>query len=144
MSSAITLWIDIAVLSTILGSAAVQLPSIIAETQDPIIQMTEDKTAKDTYGSTIPAMRAETGSDIIMMLVNADDNIPYPRSIKINDTPIIDLNSAFFAQQQSNVHAILADSGTWKLGNMQDYKVTSVEFVQDNAEGDYWHYTLVP
>ena len=136
-------WLSLAILVLVLGISTVELGILLREASTPIIKDYEDKTALNATGSIMSDFEGQTGVDILMSLANADLNVPYPRSIRINNTPIIDINDAFLADVSSNLAAIYSPSGQYKLGSMLDYKVDKVEFVSDNVNGDYWQYTLV-
>lgn len=136
-------WLDIAILVLVMSMSVMQFPILFEETSKPIIKDYEDKTALFAGGSVYTELANKTGAELMMSIVNADENTPYPRSIKINNTKIIDLDNAFIANKQLNISGIYSSSGEYKLGTMLNWNIESVTFVQDKINGDYWHYVLV-
>lgn len=137
-------WIDFAILVVLMGVATILIMPLMIELKTPIITDYSDKTVLDATGSIMTEAEIKTGADLFMAISNTDLNIPYPRSIRINNTPIIDLNNAFLTNLSANLAMIYTDSGDYKLKSMLNYKITSVEFVHDTTNGDYWQYTLQP
>lgn len=137
-------WLDLAVLVVMMGVATIILFPLMVELKTPVIADYSDKTALDATGSIMMEGEIKTGADLFLAISNTDLNIPYPRSIRINNTPIIDLNNAFIAKLSENLALIYTDSGDYKLKSMLNYKITSISFVHDDVNGDYWQYTLQP
>ncbi|MBQ2885837.1 MAG: hypothetical protein IJE43_19100 [Alphaproteobacteria bacterium] len=135
-------WLQLAVLVLVLGIGSYNVSALFRETSTPIIRDYQDKTALDAKGSLMVEGAIKTGADLMFALINSDLNLPYPRSIKINSSPIIDLNNAFIANLDTNLALIYSSVGEYKLSTMLDYKVTKVEYIWDDVNGDYWHYTL--
>lgn len=135
-------WLQLAVLVLVLGMGSFNVSALFREASTPIIRDYQDKTALDAKGSLMVEGAIKTGADLMFALINSDLNLPYPRSIKINSSPIIDLNNEFIANLDTNLALIYSSAGEYKLSTMLDYKVTKVEYIWDDINGDYWHYTL--
>lgn len=107
------------------------------------ISYTEDKTALDVQNSLYMYEDIKTGKDLMMSLVVVDDNVAFPRSIRINNTPIIDLNNAWIINKYTNIVKVYETGGQWKLGNMLDWKIQEVKY-EYNSGDPYLHYILSP
>lgn len=141
MNSGISYYLDLAVLVISMAFAMLTLPNLTAAWQTPIITQIEDKTALDSEQSVYTEPTLKTGYDLLMSLVVADNLVPYPKSIRINDTPVIDLDNSWMMHKNENIGIIYSDSGSWKLSTMLHYKITKVEFVQNGGD-PYWQYIL--
>lgn len=141
MNSALSYYWDMMLLVLVLAIAVVNLPILTTEWSNGIAVRMEDKTALDSDNSIYVDDVMKTGADLMMALAIVDSMIPYPRSIRINDTPIIDLDNAWIASKTSNLISIYSSSGNWKLGTMLNHQITKVEFVENGGD-PYWHYTL--
>lgn len=107
------------------------------------ISYTEDKTALDVQNSLYMYEDIKTGKDLMMSLVVVDDNVAFPRSIRINNTPIIDLNNAWIINKYTNIVKVYETGGQWKLGNMLNWKIQEVKY-EYNSGDPYLHYILSP
>lgn len=135
-------WLQLASLVLVLGMGSYNISALFREASTPIISDYQDKTTLNAKGSLMVDGDVKTGADIMFALINSDLNLPYPRSIRINNTPIIDLNNTFMADLDTNLALIYSSAGDYKLSTMLDYKVVDVKYVWDDVNGDYWHYTL--
>lgn len=133
---------DVVMLVLVMGWSILNLPALMRATNEPIIAGIEDKTALEVNGSIYDSSAVQTGADLVAALLNVDANTPYPRAIKVNDSPVMKLDGAFYANKQNNLSLMFSASGDYKLSTMLDYSVESVTFVPDN-NGDYWHYVLI-
>lgn len=143
MHNTVSIWLDVAILVLVLGMAVTNITPLLVEASKPIVKDYEDKTALKSYGDTYTESRVKTGADLVASLLNLDENIPYPRSIRVNNLPIIDLDNAFITNKQPNISAIYSKYGDFKLSTMLEWTITKIEFVYDPVNGDYWHYVLV-
>lgn len=107
------------------------------------ISYTEDKTALDVQNSLYMYEDIKTGKDLMMSLVVVDDNIAFPRSIRINNTPVIDFNNEWIVNKYTNIVKVYETSGQWKLGNMLEWKIKEVKY-EYNSGDPYLHYILQP
>ena len=137
-------WLEFAILIVVMGVSVIILTPFINAISTPIIADYSDKTAVDATGSIMTEDTVRTGADLFLAIANSDLNLPYPRSIKINNSPILDLDNKFLTNLSANLALVYTDAGSYKLKSMLEYKIQSVEFVKDDVNGDYWHYTLVP
>lgn len=135
-------YIEIAVSVFLYVSAAVLTVGVLIFAQDPIVTQGSDKTFVESTGVQQLYEADIYGKDILLMLLNTDSMSPYPKAIKINDTPVIQLNNAFIAYKMRNVSAIYSASGEYKLSKMLDWKVTNKKYVYEGVGAPYIHYTL--
>lgn len=142
MSEIIEKYIEIAVsIFLYIVSASLTL-TVLVFAREPIILQGSDKTFIESAGIQQLYENETYGYDILMMLMNVDDMAPYPKAIKINNTPVIKLSNEFIAYKMRNVSLIYANSGEYKLSDMLHYKVVSEEFVYNGPDAPYIHYTL--
>lgn len=134
-------WLDLAVLICMLVIGTPFVIMITIEASNPITSYEPDKTAIDTEMGLIVDDVKKTGADLLMSLAVTDDLIAFPRSIKINDTPIIDIDKAWVIDKSSNIARIYSETGQYKLGIMLDWFVESVTYVNNNGD-PYLHYIL--
>lgn len=109
---------------------------------EPIIIQGTDKTYVDALGVQEWETHEKYGRDILFSLINTDIMSPYPRAIKINDTPVIKIDNLFLTTKMRNVAMIYSSTGEYKLSTMLDWKVTSEKYVYDDGDFAYIHYTL--
>ena len=145
MISAVMEYVHIAILVLAMVMSVAALLILYGVLATPIVEPASDKTAlvasNAVYG-TPTELSAERGSDVLMSLLATDEQTPYPRSVRINDTPIIDLNTLWLSDKYNNISRIYNSTGDWKIVNMLDWYVTDVTYVYDSVEGDYIKYTL--
>lgn len=134
-------WLDLALLICMLVIGTPFVIMITIEASNPITSYEPDKTAIDTEMGLIVDDVKKTGADLLMSLAVTDDLIAFPRSIKINDTPIIDIDKAWVIDKSSNIARIYSETGQYKLGIMLDWFVKSVTYVNNNGD-PYLHYIL--
>lgn len=134
-------WLDLALLICMLVIGTPFVIMITIEASNPITSYEPDKTAIDTEMGLIVDDVKKTGADLLMSLAVTDDLIAFPRSIKINDTPIIDIDKAWVIDKSSNIARIYSETGQYKLGTMLDWFVKSVTYVNNNGD-PYLHYIL--
>jgi len=141
MTTTSSYWFDVALLVVIIAAVMFNLPIFFEAMNKPIAASLEDKTAVVAGGSVERIKTVKTGKDLVSMLVIVDENTPYPRAIKINESPVIIIDASWVANKQSNLSSMFSASGDVKLSTMLDWKVESVTFVDDSTN-DYWHYVL--
>ena len=142
MSEIIEKYIEISVSIFIYIASAILTLTILVFARDPIIIQGNDKTFIESTGVQQLYKSNTYGYDILLMLMNVDEMAPYPKAIKINDTPVIKINNEFIAYKMRNVSFIYSSTGTYKLSNMLHYKVISEEFVYSGPDAPYIHYIL--
>lgn len=103
----------------------------------------ENKSTVETKVSLGVGDNTKTGKDLLMSLALTDDFVMYPRAIRINDTPVIELTDEWILNRASQVAKIYDVSGSYKLANMLDYSIESVMYVE-SGDGGYLQYRLVP
>lgn len=109
---------------------------------DPIVTMSQDKTMIDINGVPPEYKTETTGHDILLMLLNVDAMAPYPRAIKINETPVIKIDNSYVATKMNNMAIIYNKNGTYKLSLLLDKKVIKQEYVYDQPDSPYIHFVL--
>lgn len=139
--SGISKWLDFVLLIVIIAASVVILPVVFQEYSTPILQSIEDKTALDVKNALYVGNEEKTGADLLMSLVVVDEYTPYPRAIRINNTPIIVLDKSWVSSKYRNISIIYSTSGAYKLGNMLDWEITSVSYVPNNGS-PYIQYIL--
>lgn len=142
MSDVIDKYLEIAVSIFIYVSCAVLTVSLLICCQDPIVTLTNDKTFVESEGVQQLEEHKTYGSDLLAMLINVDIMSPYPKAIKINNTPVIRMDNEFLAYKMRNVGSIYSSGGQHKLSLMLDYVVTSTRYVYKGADAPYIEYIL--
>lgn len=134
-------WLDFMLLVLVLAAGITMLPTFFLECSTPIISYHEDKTAKDINSGLSVGEVEKTGADLFLSLVVVDEYCPFPRSIRINDTPVIDITKDWLSQKYSNLQKIYRSDGDYRMSDMLDWTVTSVEYVE-NGDDPYIQYRL--
>lgn len=134
-------WLDAMLLVLMMALSLINLPALAKEWSVPLSSGIKDKSTVVSTAGVYHEDTVKTGQDLLMSLIVLDDYVQYPRSIRINDTPIIDLDTAWMTNHSANVSAIYNINGQWKLGSMLNYTITKVEYVENNGD-PYWHYVL--
>lgn len=143
MSTVLGKWLDIVLLVAVMIQVVFFLPVVFVECSTPIIQQTSDKSVVAEGTPLRIEGEGKTGWDIIYMLYYADEYMTYPRAVRINNTPVIKVTSAWLVNKISNVETICSDYSDWKLYSMRDYRVVSSEFIYNNGDS-YIQYILEP
>jgi hypothetical protein len=135
----------------IVGAATSLILMLVMLTQEPIINPSEDKSMVAVNGALDDFGEGLTGHDLLLMLMNVDSMTPYPRAVKINDTPVIVIDEKYVASKMGNLAVIYNSGGSYKLSTLLDKQVVSQEYVYDdvsdtNGDGEpdspYIHYVL--
>ena len=134
-------WFDLMLLILVLSAGVTMLPTLFVEYSMPIMSYTEDKTAMDVNSGLIVDETVKTGADVFLSLVVADEYCPFPRSIRINDTPVIDITKEWLSNKYTNLQNIYSSSGNYRLSVMLDWTVTSIEYVENGGD-PYIQYRL--
>lgn len=142
MTEVVEKYIELACIIFLFVLSAFLTANLLWVASDPIINLGEDKTFQESAGVQTWDYHHIYGKDILLMLLNTDEMTPYPRAIKINDTPVIKLDNAFMATKMRNVSAIYSSSGNWKLSSMLNWEVISSDYVYEGADAPYIHYVL--
>ena len=142
MSDIIIKYVGLAFSIFIFAASSANVFMLLNNASEPIVELGSDKTFVESTGVQKTYEQELYGSDILMMLLNTDAMTPYPRAIKINDTPVIKLDNSFITAKIRNTGNIYSPSGQWGLKNMLDWKVVSKKYVYDDPEGPYIHYEL--
>lgn len=142
MTEVLSKYLEVAVSIFIYVTASILTLALLITAREPIIEQGSDKTLVESTGVQKHYESELYGYDLLLMLLNLDSMSPYPKAIKINDTPVINLNNAFLAYKMRNVAAIYSETGDYKLSKMLNYKVTSKKYVYEGADAPYMHYTL--
>ena len=130
-------WMSFASLIVVLGTSVILMQPLMQETSTPIIKDYEDKTALDAAGSIMMDLENQTGAAIMMALSNTDLNVPYPRAIRINDSPVLKLDNEFQSDLGSHLAMIYSPSGRYKLKNMLDWNIIGVIYVYQTNDPKY-------
>lgn len=133
-SSTMHEWLSFSTLVVVMGTAAILMQPLMQETSKPIIKDYADKTALDATGSIMMELEDQTGAAIMMALSNTDLNLPFPRAIRINDSPVLKLDNAFQADLGSGLAKVYSSSGKYKLKNMLDWKIIDVVYVYTTSD----------
>lgn len=135
-------YLEIAISIFIYVSSALLTLTLLMFAQDPIITQGSDKTFIESTGVQVWDEHELYGEDILLMLLNLDSMSPYPKAIRLNDSPVIKLDNQFLVYKITNVGNIYTESGEYKLSTMLDWKVTSKEFVYSGTDAPYIQYIL--
>lgn len=142
MSEIIEKYLEMAVSIFIYVTCAALTSTLLIFAKDPIIVQGSDKTFVESTGVQGSYESAIYGRDLLLMLLNTDIMSPYPKAIKINNSPVIKLDTSFTDSKMVKVSEIYSDSGSYKLSTMLDYKVTSKEFISNQPDSPYIQYVL--
>jgi hypothetical protein len=134
----------------IVGAATSLILMLVMLTQEPIISPSEDKSMVAVNGALDDFGEGLTGHDLLLMLMNVDSMTPYPRAVKINDTPVIVIDEKYVASKMGNLADIYREDGDYKLKTLLDKRVVSQEYVYDDTTNldsenniiPYIHYVL--
>lgn len=137
------LYFELALLVLCMVMATFNLVLFTNEVNNPLIAYTEDKSAVDAENAIYQGEVGLTGADLLMSLTNIDAYTPYPRSIQINDTGIIDLNNDFVTNKYVYIQMLYNGGGKYGSGlkTWVNWTVTSVEYVPNNGD-PYIRYVL--
>lgn len=125
--------------------AAASTLSFVAATRQPVLLNVEDKTMIESIGTQYRYEAEVYGRDLLLMLLNTDAMSPFPKGIKINDSPVIRIDNEFISHKMENIGVIYSSSGAYKLSAMLDYIVKSTTYVYkspDIPNSPYIHYVL--
>lgn len=142
MTDVLERYIELAVSIFLYVSASVLTLGLLIFARDPIVEQGSDKTFIESTGVQELYEEELYGSDILLMLLNTDSMTPYPKAIRINDTPVIKLDNAFLAYKMKNIGAIYSSYGEYKLHDMLDWSVTKREYVYEGSDAPYIKFTL--
>lgn len=134
-------YVELGVLVIMMVYGALNAGMLAKEAATPIVADYDDKTAMPAQGAINTDEYVFTGADLMYTVILADNNIPYPRAVKVNDAPVIRMDDEFVANKERNVGGIYSSTGLYKLGTMLDWHVVDIKYVSD-TNGDYWHYIL--
>lgn len=140
---AIEKWVDLALLVMSLVVGVSMLALIVRVSNTPIAAVYEDKTTVQSIEEIQVDKSMKTGKDVLMCLVVADDLMPYPRAIRLNDTPVVYMTDDWLTSKNKMVAEIYKASGSYNLKSMLDWNVTDVQYVYDGGSG-YFQYVLSP
>lgn len=135
MSKLVDDWLDLMLLVLILALSMYLCRPLCAEWTKSLISNMYDKTTIVPAGTISSETPDLTGRDIAFMVASVDQDIPYPKSIKIGDSSIIDFDKAWFADKETNIEGTLRGPLRDKL----DTVVQEVIFVENGGD-PYWHY----
>lgn len=135
-------YIEIAITIFIYVTSATLTIALLVIANNPIIEQSSDKTFIESTGVQEIYDADSYGYDILILLLNADSMAPYPKAIKINNTPVIKLTNEFIAHKMGNVSNIYSIGGDYKLSTILDHKIVSEEYVYKGIDAPYIHYVL--
>lgn len=134
-------WVNLLCLVILLGIGITQYSDILKSSQEKAYDTYADKTALDNTKLESISEDMQTGQDILLSLMVLDENAPYPRSIRINDSPIIDLDKKWVANKFYRIRDIYDTQGDYKLGSMLNWRIISVDLIPNNGD-PYIQYRL--
>lgn len=137
-------WIDLCFLLVGMCFAVIVLNICTVEFSKSLSTITEDKTVVKTQEELLVDDSLKTGKDLLMSLVIADEFITYPRAIKINDSPVIQLTDNWLMVKNQNIAQIYSTTGAYKLGAMLEWNVVNVQYIYENNSNGYLWYQLIP
>lgn len=115
---------------------------LLATASEPGVVSGTDKSLLESTGVQEGYEQELTGYDVLLSLLNTDTMTPYPRAIKINDSPVLKLDASFLTNQIPSVAIVYNTGGQYQLGNMLEWKVVSHEYVYDDGDTPYIHFIL--
>ena len=142
MDEVVSTYLEMAVSIFIYVACTAMTLSLLAFAQNPIITLGSDKTLVESAGVQQEYKAVIYGRDLLLSLLNTDVMSPPPKSIKINDTPVIKLDNSFLANKVGNVSTIYSNTGVYKLSSMLNWTVTSTEYVYTGPGAPYIHIIL--
>ena len=152
MNSAIDFYGDIvqALLCMMVGITT--LIMVITATQDPITPGMDDKTIiQSEYVHELPQIRDsegipqvyltnKTGMDLVMALYLADEYTPEPKSIRLNETPIVDMSQIIYSKG-SSINTLWG-SEYYRYIDFYQKPIYDITYVIDTANGDYYKFYI--
>lgn len=138
-------WFDLVMLIAVMLVGVSVLVMCVAVSSSPIAQYDEDKSVVATENGLVVDTPYKKGRELLLSLVIADEFTPYPRAIKINDSPIIQITDEWLLLKNSWLAKIYDAGGEYKLSTMLDWDIVSAQFKYDSGSStpDYIHYILV-
>lgn len=115
---------------------------LVSQCATPIVELTDDKSMVPSTGVQEWEEHTLYGRDLLLMLINLDLMSPYPKAIRINDTPVLRIDNSFIMYKMRNVATIYASSGQYKLSTMLDWEITNIDYVYSGEGAPYIQYTL--
>lgn len=133
---AYAIWLEAVLLAAFLGLSVTNVSFNMMMITKPLSYTLEDKTAQKLNNANFGTETTYRGEDLLMSLVVIDEFAPYPRKIKIDNSPIINLDSAWVANKVMNVTKIYNSY----IKGKEDWVLTST-FNYSGSE-PYIEYTL--
>lgn len=134
-------WLDLVVLIVALVFGITMAGICLRVYSEPIATDKVDKSTVQSVESITVDADIKTGKDLLMSLVVADGLMPYPRAIRINDTPVIRMTDDWVVNKSREIARIYNANGDIRLATMLDWSIASVSYV-DDVDGGYLQYIL--
>lgn len=135
-------YMEIAISIFIYVVSATFTVTVLVSATVPIMPIMGDKTFIESTGVQELYEADVYGYDILLMLLNTDPMSPYPKGIKINNSPVLRIDNSFIAYKMKNVAVVYSPVGDYKLSLMLKYKVTNIDYVYKGIDSPYIHFTL--
>lgn len=143
-------WVGVIMWCLIIGLSTTLMRPLFTETDTAITANYEDKTQLTSRGGVDkPQVQLADGTfidgtkftmaDLVLSLFNMDRMNPYPKAIKVNDTPVVRFTNSWMVDLNNNVSSLCSSGGSHKFGAILDKQIVKVTFVHDD-NGDYWHF----
>lgn len=134
-------WLETIILGMMLCLGSSCMISFMYVMQKPMISYTEEKSALDTNDVISEPKAYRYGKDLLASLVNSDELAPYPNAIRIDDSPVLKLDSTFMVMKFDNLVKVYSATGSYRLSTKLNDKIKDVRF--ENYGGvDCLHYYI--
>jgi len=134
-------WLDLVMLIVSLVFGITMAGICLYVYSEPIASNRVDKSTVQSEEAITVDADIKTGKDLLMSLVVADGLMPYPRAIRINDTPVIRMTDDWVVNKSREIAKVYSANGDVRLATMLDWRIASVSYV-DDVNGGYLHYVL--
>lgn len=120
---ATAIWYEMVILAMCLILGANVMVQFVNTVSEPMISYTNEKTAVDTddviswFDANNKNSNVRYGKDLLLALLNTDEYACYPNAIKIDDSPIFELNMAFQTQKATKMQELYDPRGQYALGD---------------------------
>lgn len=145
---ALAIYYEMILLAILLIIGANSTVQFVNQCSQPMLSYTNEKTAFDT-DDVVSWANPDTansnvryGKDLLLSLLNTDDYACYPNAIKIDNSPIFKLNSAFQTKKISLLKQIYDPAGDYKLGAKLEKKIKGAIYEVQSDGTAFIHYYI--
>lgn len=138
-STDLTLELITLIAALLLGVMAIGI--MMQEWSNPLSLSYVDKTMQPADLSVYSSFSTMDSTDVVLSFMIIDEEQPYPKSIRINDTPVVDFTADWYTRRTTHVNQMYSSAGDWKLVTLINKNIADVSYVLNNGD-HYWHYVI--